>query len=402
MPYNPLFFIYINEGGCSVKSRGRFWIKAAYVPILLIIFVFCLIGLIITMNVTIDSKNIQRTIGELNTEDLFVHFLQAENHYFYLDQEDPLFTTSSLSSLAIQLATSIKPTDARTFLGNELPGLRLYDTEIAVAGEGTNLSNIPYESPPPTEVLLNERKVAEEKLQERQTSEEDKKPATNPDKKTVFIYQSHSWESFLPLLEGAENPNDAISSDERVNVIGLGNRLAQNLMERGIGVEHDKTNMTQELHKKGWKSTQAYTVSGTIVDEAVVAKNNDLDYFIDIHRDSARKNITTKTINGKSYARVYFVVGREHENYLENLDFAKKLHAELEKKYPGISRGVFLKSKSEGNGVYNQDVSTKAMLLEIGGVDNNLDELERTVDVFSDVLADYYFEGNEAKEVNGN
>jgi stage II sporulation protein P len=173
-------------------------------------------------------------------------------------------------------------------------------------------------------------------------------------------------------------------------------------MERGIGVEHDKTNMTQELHKKGWRSTKAYTVSGTIVDEAVVAKNNELDYFIDIHRDSARKNITTKTINGKSYARVYFVVGREHENYLENLDFAKKLHSELEKKYPGISRGVFLKSKSEGNGVYNQDVSTKAMLLEIGGVDNNLDELERTVDVFSDVLADYYFEENEAKEVNGN
>lgn len=402
MPYNPFFFIYINEGGCSVKSRGHFWIKAAYVPILLIIFVFCLIGLIITLNVTIDSKNIQRTIGELNTEDLFVHFLQSENHYFYPDQEDPLFTTSSLSSLAIQLATSIKPTDARTFLGNELPGLRLYDTEIAVAGEGTNLSNIPYESPPPTEVLLKERKVAEEKLQERKSSEEDKKPITNPEKKTVFIYQSHSWESFLPLLESAENPNDAISSDERVNVIGLGNRLAQNLMERGIGVEHDKTNMTQELHKKGWKSTQAYTVSGTIVDEAVVAKNHELDYFIDIHRDSARKNITTKTINGKSYARVYFVVGREHENYLENLDFAKKLHAELEKKYPGISRGVFLKSKSEGNGVYNQDVSTKAMLLEIGGVDNNLDELERTVDVFSDVLADYYFEGNEAKEVNGN
>jgi stage II sporulation protein P len=354
------------------------------------------------MNVTIDSKNIQRTIGELNTEDLFVHFLQAENHYFYPDQEDPLFTTSSLSSLAIQLATSIKPTDARTFLGNELPGLRLYDTEIAVAGEGTNLSNIPYESPPPTEVLLNERKVAEEKLQDRQTSEEDKKSVTNPEKKTVFIYQSHSWESFLPLLEGAEKPNDAISSDERVNVIGLGNRLAENLMERGIGVEHDKTNMTQELHKKGWRSTKAYTVSGTIVDEAVVAKNNELDYFIDIHRDSARKNITTKTINGKSYARVYFVVGREHENYLENLDFAKKLHSELEKKYPGISRGVFLKSKSEGNGVYNQDVSTKAMLLEIGGVDNNLDELERTVDVFSDVLADYYFEENEAKEVNGN
>jgi stage II sporulation protein P len=354
------------------------------------------------MNITIDSKNIQRTIGELNTEQLFAHFLQAEYQYFYPNPEDPLFTTSNLSTLAIQLATSIKPTDARTFLGNELPGLRLYDTEIVVAGEGTNLSNIPYESPPPTEVLLNERKVAEEKLQERQSAEDEQKPVTNPEDKKIFIYQSHSWESFLPLLEDADQPNDAISSDERVNVIGLGNRLAENLMKQGIGVEHDKTNMTQEIKQQGLETTQAYTVSGKIVDEAVAVENNELKYFIDIHRDSARKDTTTKTFDGKSYARVYFVVGKEHEQYLENLDLAKTLHNELEKRYPGISRGVFLKSKSEGNGVYNQDVSTKAMLLEVGGVDNNLDELERTVDVFSDVLADYYWKENNAKEVNGN
>jgi stage II sporulation protein P len=383
-----------------VKLKDHFLLKLFYLPFLIVIVVFGLIGLIIMMNVTIDSRSIQRTIGELNTEKLFVHFFKSEYQYFYPEKDNPLLTTSTISTLAIQLATSIKPTDARTFLGNELPGLRLYDTEIAVAGEGTNLSNIPYESPPPTEVLLNERKVAEEKLKDRQTSDEHQQPVTNPDHKTVFIYQSHSWESFLPLLEGAKNPNDAISSDERVNVIGLGDRLANNLMERGIGVEHDKTNMKQELQKKGWKTTEAYTVSGTIVDAAVAANNRDLDYFIDIHRDSARKNLTTKTINGKSYARLYFVVGKEHKNYLENLDIAKKLHGDLEKNYPGISRGVFLKSKSEGNGIYNQDVSTKAMLVEVGGVDNNLDELERTVDVFADVLADFYWEENDSKEVN--
>lgn len=353
------------------------------------------------MNITVDSRTIQRTIGELNTEELFVHFLQFENHYFYPESKNPLLTTSNLSTLAIQLATSVKPTDARTFLGNELPGLRLYDTEIAVAGEGTNLSNIPYESPPPTEILLQERKVVEEELKGRTTEDKDDEQITNPDEKTVFIYQSHSWESFLPLLEGAKKPNEAISSDERVNVIGLGSRLAQNLMKKGIGVEQDKTNMTQELQQKGWKSTKAYTVSGTIVDQAATATKGEYVYYIDIHRDSARKNITTKTINGETYARLYFVVGKENENYLENLDFAKTLHQKLEKKYPGISRGVFLKSKSEGNGVYNQDVSNKAMLIEIGGVDNNLDELERTVDVFADILAEYHWENHEAKEVNG-
>lgn len=360
--------------------------------------IFCLIGILITMKVTIDSYSIQRTIGTLNTDQLFVYFLQSENRYFYPDEENPHMTTSNLSTLAIQLATSIKPTDARTFLGNELPGMRLYDTEIVVAGEGTDLSNIPYESPPPTEVLLKERKVAEEKLAGRTT--QDEKQVINPEKKSVFIYQSHSWESFLPVLEDAKQPNDAISSDERVNVIGLGARLAKNLMIEGIGVEHDKTNMTQELHSKGWSSTQAYTLSGSIVDKAATAQENDFEYYLDLHRDSARRGITTKTINGKSYARLYFVVGKENEHYQENLDFAKKIHEKLEEKYPGISRGVFLKSKSEGNGVYNQDVSNKAMLLEIGGVDNQLDELERTVDAFSEVLANHIRSEQKVKEVD--
>ncbi|MFB6465434.1 stage II sporulation protein P [Cytobacillus sp. Hz8] len=67
-----------------------------------------------------------------------------------------------------------------------------------------------------------------------------------------------SVKSFLPVLKDAKNPNDAISSDERVNVISLGDRLAGNLMSKGIGVKHDKTNMTQKLLKKGWRSAQAY------------------------------------------------------------------------------------------------------------------------------------------------
>ncbi|WP_026562522.1 stage II sporulation protein P [Bacillus sp. J37] len=381
-----------------MKSTIQFFFKLIYVPILVLIFIFCLIGIIITMQVTIDSYSIQRTIGSMNTEQLFAQFLQSENHYFYQDSDNQFMDASNISTLAIQLATSIKPTDARTFLGNELPGMRLYDTEIAVAGEGTDLTNIPFESPPPTEVLLKERKVAEEKLADRELEQEE--PVTNPENKTVFIYQSHSWESFLPLLKGATQPNDAISSDERANVIGLGSRLAQNLMKEGIGVEHDKTNMTQELHSKGWSSTQAYTLSGDIVDEAVSTQENDFVYYLDLHRDSARKEITTKTINGERYARLYFVVGKENKDYQENLDFAKEIHQKLERKFPGISRGVFLKTKSEGNGVYNQDVSNKALLVEIGGVDNHLDELERTIDAFAEVYAESIRNEQKAKEVN--
>lgn len=371
--------------------------------IVALIIMYLLIGTIIFMNLKIDSVILQKSINNLYSKDLFVHFLRAENHYFYPKEKDELFTLSNASKMAIQLATSVKPTDARTFLGNELPGLRLFDTEIIIAGEGTDLTTLPYESSPPTKVLLEERKVAEEKLKEIESnSSKEFTQVTPPQKKTVYIYQTHSWESFLPLLEDAQVPNDAISNDERANVIGLGQRMSQNLINKGIGVVHDTTNMTKTLNEKGMRSTKAYAMSGDIVEAAVSDKENDLTYFIDIHRDSARKHLTTKNINGKDFARLYFVVGKEHNKYLENLDTAKELHKRLEAKYPGISRGVFLKTKSEGNGVYNQDVSNKAMLVEIGGVDNDLNELYRSVDAFTEVFSEYYWESSDAKEVNGN
>lgn len=375
-------------------------LKYTYQSLISVLLIFFVISFVVLMNIKMDSGNIRSTIGILETEKIFMHIIKSENHHFFPELDNPIFTTANMSGLAFQLATTIKPTDARTFLGNELPGLRLFDTEIVVAGEGTNLTNLPYESSPPLEVLLNERKVAEEALKQ-EDNPQDNKPIPNPENKSVFIYQSHSWESFLPLLEGAKKPNDAVSSDERANVVGLGDRLAANLMKKGIGVEHNKTNMTQELLKRGWDYDNAYTGSREIV-TAAATNNNELNYFIDIHRDSARKEITTKTINGVNYARFYFIVGKENKNHLENLALAKVLNEKLERKYPGISRGVFLKTYSDGNGIYNQDISNNAMLLEVGGVDNSLEELHRTIDVFSDVLAEHYWESNEAKEVNGN
>jgi stage II sporulation protein P len=375
-------------------------LKYTYQSIISVLLVFLVISFVVLMNIKIDSRNIRNTIGILETEEIFKHIIKSENHNFFPELDNPIFTTTNISNLAFQLATSIKPTDARTFLGNELPGLRFFDTEIIVAGEGTNLTNLPYESSPPLEVLQNERKVAEELLKE-EDNPQDNNPVPNPETKTVFIYQSHSWESFLPLLVGATKPNDAISSDERANVVGLGERLATNLKKKGIGVEHDKTNMTQELKNKGWDYQKAYAGSRAIV-EAAANNNSQLNYFIDIHRDSAGKEVTTTSINGVNYARLFFIIGKENKNYLENIEVAKVLNDKLKAKYPGISRGVGLKTYSDGNGVYNQDISNNALLLEVGGVDNTLEELQRSIDAFSEVLAEHYWESNETEEVNGN
>jgi stage II sporulation protein P len=362
---------------------------------------FLLISVIVNLNIKYQSEHIQKVLEGIDSVDLFTHFLRAENHYFYQPEqnEKDLFSMGHISKLSFQLLTNVVPDDARTFLGRELPGLSLYDTEIALAGEGTTLATLPHESSPPIDVLLKEREVAEEKLNESNTNPPSAAENVVKEKK-VFVYQTHSWESYLPLLKDAKVPNDAISNDKRVNVIALGNRLSNNLIQKGIGVLHDQTNMTMKLNERNWRTTKSYGLSGEIV-QATAAQNKSLDYYIDIHRDSQRRAITTKSINGKNYARLLFVIGKGNANYQQNQEFAKKLHKEIESKYPGISRGVFLKKKSMGNGVYNQTISNRAILLEVGGVDNTQDELQRSIDVFSEVFSDTYWEEQKAKEVVG-
>src|SRR5699024_11842866 len=96
---------------------------------------------------------------------------------------------------------------------------------------------------------------------------------------------------------------------------------------------------------------------------------------------------------------ILVVVGAKHENYEKNLEYATQLHYLLEEKYPGLSRGVYPKKGAGSNGVYNQDISENALLLEMGGVDNHLDELYRSADALAEMFSDFYWD---AEKVNVN
>ena len=220
---------------------------------------------------------------------------------------------------------------------------------------------------------------------------------TTNGKKTVFIYHTHNTESFTPYLKDLKNINLAHHSE--VNVTRVGQKLGAALESQGIGAMVDTTDINGILNQKGLKHSKSYQESRAVVQEAMTG-NNDLAYYIDIHRDSRRKDKTTVTINGQAYSKIAFVVGGKNAKYSKNLALAKELHYELEKKYPGLSDGVIVNAGSGQNGVYNQDLSEQAMLLEVGGVDNTFEESYRTVEAFADVFSDYYWEINQAEEVD--
>ncbi|RBP02386.1 stage II sporulation protein P [Rossellomorea aquimaris] len=361
--------------------------------------IFSITGILTSLNpeYRITSNSLNQAASNVKGEALY-KILALENRSFNQILTEEEQDLPNLSSLLFQVATNVSFEDPRSFLGRELPGFSIFDGDILVAGEGTDFTNMPIESVPPPEALEAENeaplKNVENLKESDQKSGDVAPPLSTGNKKTVHLYFTHTRESYLPYLEGVTNPDSAMHSE--VNVTKVGDMVKRNLEGLGIGTTIDKTDVIANLNNKGLDYWAAYQESRPLV-QAAMTSNKDLLYLVDIHRDSQRRAITTGTINGKSYAKLAFVVGEEHPNYEQNLKVATELHKLLEANYKGISRGVIAKKGSGTNGKFNQDLSSNAMLLEFGGVDNTFEELERSAQAFAEVFADYYWQ---AEKVN--
>lgn len=377
--------------GTSIK-------KVAVLVVLGWMMTFTLVGLMTSLKpeYRLSSSSVNNVTNNF-PEETFIHLFSFENHYF-LQSLPKERQKISYSSILFRMMTSINPDDPRSLLGSELPGFALYDSKIVVAGEGTDYTNMPYESAPPLEVMLAEREASMENLQQADQAQ-DEKPVPPPTmttggKKVVYIYHTHTYESYLPALKGTTDPD--LAFHRSVNVTKVGQKLAEELEKRGIGAEESPVDIQRRLTEKRMKYYQSYDMSREVVMQAM-GRNRDLQYLIDIHRDSRRRKYTTVTINGVDYARVVFIIGGENANYEKNLQLATQLHHLLQKKYPGLSRGVIEKKGAETNGKFNQDLSENAMLIEFGGVDNTFEELFRTAAAVADVFSEYYWQAEKVQ-----
>lgn len=203
------------------------------------------------------------------------------------------------------------------------------------------------------------------------------------DNPIIYIYNSHQ-------LENYNNTNLDIYGITP-NVLMASYLLKEKLNSKGLSTLVEDTNMTEFLNINNWNHASSYKASRILILDKK-NKYNSLKYFIDIHRDSVNKNITTTTINGKVYAKILFVVGLEHNNYKENISNVEKINDIANKYYPGLSRGIYKKEGPGVDGIYNQDISSNSILIELGGVDNNIDEVLNTTEAISNILY-YYIKG---------
>ncbi|MFA1711609.1 stage II sporulation protein P [Peribacillus frigoritolerans] len=390
-----------NSPGIITAIHGSTIIKTFLGILALLLFVFSVSGVMTSLRpeYRISSNSVHTVANQFSGKMLF-SMLANENHYLFNalpggKQE------SIITNQLIKVSTNISLEDPRSLLGRELPGFSIFDNEILVAGEGTNYTNMPYESSPPVDVLNEERDASLQNLDEIEEPEKgvaDQPKQTTNGRKVVEIYHSHNRESYLPYLKGVTNPDLAYHS--KINITKLGERMVEDMADKGIGSSLDKTDIMGNLNNKGLNYAKSYQESRKSVQTAL-ANNKDLEYIIDIHRDSKRKKHTTININGKDYAKIAFVVGGNNPNFEKNAALANKLHKALEKKYPGISRGVMKQGGAGHNGVYNQDLSGNAMLLEIGGVDNTFEEMYLTVDAFTEVFSEFYWDAKAVDNPTG-
>lgn len=199
----------------------------------------------------------------------------------------------------------------------------------------------------------------------------------------VYIYNSHQLENY--------NSSNLDIYGITPNVLMASYLLKEKLNSKGISTIVEDTNLTEFLSINGWNHASSYKASRIFILDKK-NKYSSLKYFIDIHRDSVGKSSTTTKIGEKDYAKILFVVGLEHDNYKDNLHTAETINNLVNKYYPSLSKGILKKEGIGVDGIYNQDISPNSILIEVGGVDNNIDEVLNTVEALSNVIS-YYING---------
>ncbi len=193
------------------------------------------------------------------------------------------------------------------------------------------------------------------------------------DEPQVLIYHTHASESYLPYDTGyfyeSFFPRDTDTSN---NVCAVGEEIAKQLNSAGIVTIHDTT-----LHDHPSYSG-AYDRSLETINK-YIEKYPTIKVTLDIHRDGigtdTEKYKPVFTADGRKAAQVMILAGYNYDGCEEfsdweyNLRFALRIQDEASKEYPEMMRPL-----NFADYMYNMNVNTGSLLIEIGSESNTLEE----------------------------
>lgn len=190
----------------------------------------------------------------------------------------------------------------------------------------------------------------------------------------VYLYNTHDLEQYKDFIQNI-----------KINVGNASLLLSNNLKSIGIDVIVEKQKVSDLTNNDLSKS---FDTSKILIENII--QNENIDLFIDLHRDDEKKEVTTLELNGKKYAKVKFVVGRKNKNYMLNYNLTELINRKIKEKYPDLTRGIVLND----NYTYNQELSEKIIFINIGGYENDIVEVKNTIDLLSSIIKEVLDEKN--------
>lgn len=203
------------------------------------------------------------------------------------------------------------------------------------------------------------------------------------EKPTVLILHTHTTESYTKSREPYEESSDYRTLDENYNMLSIGAEVARQLEAGGIRVIQDR-----QLHDYP-SYNGSYTHARKAI-QSLLSENPAIQLILDLHRDAADTPSgqlrTVAEVDGARSAQLMLVVGsnasgRKHPDWERNLALALQLQTRLELCAPGITRPTVLRGQR-----FNQDLSTGALLVEVGAAGNTHAEALRAADVLAEAI----------------
>lgn len=207
------------------------------------------------------------------------------------------------------------------------------------------------------------------------------------DAPTVLILHTHGTEAYTPTADSQyeEYGGSYRTTDERYNLISIGDELTRLLEERGISVIHDRTQHDLNDYNDSYDNSRAAV-------QEYLRQYPSIQLVLDMHRDAATyadgtQWPTSATVDGEDSAQVMLVVGTNatglsHPNWQNNLALAEKLNVAMERVCSGVARPINLRGSR-----FNQDLLPGALIVEVGSAGNTYEEALRPLPVLADAIA---------------
>jgi len=205
-------------------------------------------------------------------------------------------------------------------------------------------------------------------------------------KPLIYLYNTYQTDKYINEYYSSYSINPVITQASLI--------LHEYLKKYNINSVVEKNSVVKILKDNNIDYSYSYRGSRILMEQAK-KENDSLEYFFDIGMSDDNYLNTTCDINNNKYAKILFIVGTDNTNYEFNQELAIKLNTELENINKEITRGISLRGGDGYHGVYNQDFSPNSLMIYIGGKENKIEEVNRSLKLLAEAINNYLKENYE-------